>query len=119
MATLELRNVNKTYGAGLPDTLKNIEAMGVRGFVIRHREDGVLNELARWVDPATRIVNAGEAPVKRYDPGHPMADADGNVYSFTHTGPPNLNASGYSNKEVDGWLDQARAVSVGPTKPRS
>ena len=27
-----------------------------------------------------RIVNAGEAPVKRYDPGHPMADADGNVF---------------------------------------
>ena len=25
MATLELHNVNKTYGAGLPDTLKNIE----------------------------------------------------------------------------------------------
>ncbi|SHM77945.1 glucose ABC transporter ATP-binding protein [Pseudomonas asturiensis] len=25
MATLELRNVNKTYGANLPDTLKNIE----------------------------------------------------------------------------------------------
>lgn len=27
-----------------------------------------------------RIVTAGEAPVKRYDPGHPMADADGNVF---------------------------------------
>lgn len=25
MATLEIRNVNKTYGAGLPDTLKNID----------------------------------------------------------------------------------------------
>ncbi|MFF7707153.1 sn-glycerol-3-phosphate ABC transporter ATP-binding protein UgpC [Pseudomonas sp. NPDC007930] len=25
MATLELRNVNKTYGSGLPDTLKNIQ----------------------------------------------------------------------------------------------
>ena len=25
MATLEFRNVNKTYGPGLPDTLKNIE----------------------------------------------------------------------------------------------
>jgi len=25
MATLELRKVNKTYGPGLPDTLKNIE----------------------------------------------------------------------------------------------
>ena len=44
------------------------------------------------------------------------ADADGNVYSFTHTGPPNLNASGYSNKEVDGWLDQARAVSGIPER---
>ena len=39
------------------------------------------------------------------------ADADGNVYSFIHTGPPNLNASGYSSKEVDGWLDRARAVA--------
>lgn len=27
-----------------------------------------------------RVVTAGEAPVKRYDPGHPMADADGNVF---------------------------------------
>lgn len=27
-----------------------------------------------------RVVTAGEAPVKRYDPGHPMADADGNVW---------------------------------------
>ena len=25
MATLELRNVNKTYGSNLPDTLKNID----------------------------------------------------------------------------------------------
>lgn len=25
MATLELRNVNKTYGSGLPDTLKHID----------------------------------------------------------------------------------------------
>lgn len=25
MATLELRNVNKTYGSGLPDTLKDIQ----------------------------------------------------------------------------------------------
>jgi peptide/nickel transport system substrate-binding protein len=40
------------------------------------------------------------------------ADPDGNVYSFTHTGPPNLNASGYANKQVDEWLNQARAVSA-------
>ena len=27
-----------------------------------------------------RVVTAGEAPVKRYDPANPMADADGNVF---------------------------------------
>jgi flagellar basal-body rod protein FlgC len=26
------------------------------------------------------IVSAGEGPVKRYDPGNPMSDKDGNVY---------------------------------------
>jgi hypothetical protein len=43
-------------------------------------------------------------------------DPDGNVYSFTHTGPPNLNASGYSNKEVDGWLNEARRVQGIPER---
>lgn len=27
-----------------------------------------------------RVVNAGEAPTKRYDPANPMADQDGNVF---------------------------------------
>ena len=27
-----------------------------------------------------RVVQAGEAPAKRYDPGNPLADRDGNVY---------------------------------------
>jgi flagellar basal-body rod protein FlgC len=27
-----------------------------------------------------RIVSAGEGPVKRYDPGNPMSDKDGNVF---------------------------------------
>lgn len=27
-----------------------------------------------------RVVTAGEAPTKRYDPGNPMADADGNIW---------------------------------------
>ena len=49
-----------TKGETARDTLKNIEAMGVRGFVIRHHEDGVLNELARHIDPETRLINAGD-----------------------------------------------------------
>tara|TARA_B100000678_G_scaffold240558_1_gene211296 strand:- start:205 stop:618 length:414 start_codon:yes stop_codon:yes gene_type:complete len=27
-----------------------------------------------------QVVNAGEAPTKRYDPGNPLADSDGNVW---------------------------------------
>lgn len=27
-----------------------------------------------------RVVTAGEEPIKRYDPGNPLADAEGNVY---------------------------------------
>ena len=27
-----------------------------------------------------QVVTAGEGPTKRYDPGHPMADQDGNVW---------------------------------------
>jgi len=44
------------------------------------------------------------------------ADADGNVYTFVHTGPPNLNNSGYSSAQVDQWLDQARAVQAIPER---
>jgi aspartate carbamoyltransferase catalytic subunit len=49
-----------TKGETALDTLKNIEAMGVRGFVIRHHQDGALNELASRVNADTRIINAGD-----------------------------------------------------------
>jgi aspartate carbamoyltransferase catalytic subunit len=42
------------------DTMKNLEAMGVRGFVIRHREDGAVAALAGHVNPGTSLVNAGD-----------------------------------------------------------
>ena len=37
-------------------------------------------------------------------------DADGNLYNALHTGAP-LNVARYSSKDVDGWLDEARAVT--------
>lgn len=49
-----------TKGETVRDTLKNIEAMDVRGFVIRHHEDGALNALAASADSKTRIINAGD-----------------------------------------------------------
>lgn len=42
------------------DTLRNIEAMDVRGFVVRQREDGGAAMLAAAARPGTAIVNAGD-----------------------------------------------------------
>jgi aspartate carbamoyltransferase catalytic subunit len=42
------------------DTLKNLEAMGVRGFIVRHPEDGAAEALARQAGEGTTVVNAGD-----------------------------------------------------------
>ncbi|MGX5730773.1 aspartate carbamoyltransferase catalytic subunit [Pseudoxanthomonas beigongshangi] len=42
------------------DTLRNLEAMGVRGFVVRHSEDGAVDALAEAAGEGTTLVNAGD-----------------------------------------------------------
>ncbi len=42
------------------DTLKNLEAMAVRGFVVRHPEDGAVQRLAEEAGEGTALVNAGD-----------------------------------------------------------
>ena len=42
------------------DTLRNIEAMGVRGFVVRHQADGAVAQLAQSAAAGTALVNAGD-----------------------------------------------------------
>lgn len=42
------------------DTLRNIEAMGVRGFVVRHQVDGAVALLAESAKPGTAVINAGD-----------------------------------------------------------
>ena len=49
-----------TKGETALDTLKNIEAMGVRGFVVRHSGDGAVAELAAAAGDGTVLVNAGD-----------------------------------------------------------
>jgi aspartate carbamoyltransferase catalytic subunit len=49
-----------TKGESARDTLKNIEAMGVRGFVIRHQDDGAVAALAAAAEPGTALLNAGD-----------------------------------------------------------
>jgi aspartate carbamoyltransferase catalytic subunit len=42
------------------DTLRNLEAMGVRGFVVRHPDDGAAEMLARHAHEGTTVINAGD-----------------------------------------------------------
>ncbi|QDW66236.1 aspartate carbamoyltransferase catalytic subunit [Luteimonas granuli] len=47
-------------GESALDTLRTIEAMGVRGFIVRQREDGGAARLAAAAQPGTAVVNAGD-----------------------------------------------------------
>ncbi|GAB2523072.1 aspartate carbamoyltransferase catalytic subunit [Lysobacter humi (ex Lee et al. 2017)] len=42
------------------DTMRNLEAMGVRGFVVRHQDDGAVAALAAVALPRTALLNAGD-----------------------------------------------------------
>ena len=42
------------------DTLSTLEAMGVHGFIVRHKTDGAVAALARSVLPGTVLINAGD-----------------------------------------------------------
>jgi len=49
-----------TKGETARDTLKTIESMGVRAFVVRHREDDAVAALAQAADKGTSLINAGD-----------------------------------------------------------
>lgn len=49
-----------TKGETAIDTLKNIEAMGVHGFIVRHKDDGAVAALAAAANPGTALINAGD-----------------------------------------------------------
>lgn len=42
------------------DTLRNLEAMGVRGFIVRHADDGAVAALAAEAGEGTGLINAGD-----------------------------------------------------------
>lgn len=47
-------------GESAIDTLRNLEAMGVRGFIVRHPDDGAVAELASLAGEGTALINAGD-----------------------------------------------------------
>lgn len=56
----EAASSSTTKGETARDTLKNIEAMGVQGFIVRHFADGAVAELAAAANEGAALVNAGD-----------------------------------------------------------
>ncbi len=51
---------SQTKGETLAETITTLAAMGVRYFVVRHSENGVMDALAAELPPGTALVSAGE-----------------------------------------------------------
>lgn len=57
---IDLQNSSETKGEVIEDTIKTLAAMGIDLFVIRHRQDGLQQELAEKLANKIHIVNAGD-----------------------------------------------------------
>jgi len=60
LLNFDASTASTTKGEADLDTLKTIEAMGVDAFVVRHKRDGAVAELATAAQPGTVLLNAGD-----------------------------------------------------------
>ena len=60
LLNFDASTASTTKGEADLDTLKTLEAMGVHGFVVRHKRDGAVVELAAAAEPGTVLLNAGD-----------------------------------------------------------
>ena len=60
LLNFDASTASTTKGEADLDTLKTLEAMGVHGFVVRHKRDGAVAVLAAAAEPGTVLLNAGD-----------------------------------------------------------
>ena len=60
LLNFDASTASTTKGETDIDTLKTLEAMGVHGFVVRHKRDGAVGELAQAAAAGTVLINAGD-----------------------------------------------------------
>ena len=60
LLNFDASTASTTKGEADLDTLKTLEAMGVHAFVVRHKRDGAVAELAAAATPGTVLLNAGD-----------------------------------------------------------
>ena len=65
LLNFDASTASTTKGEADIDTLKTLEAMGVHAFVVRHKRDGAVAELARAASPGTVLLNAGDYALLR------------------------------------------------------
>lgn len=61
--TFDASTSSTSKGETARDTLRTLEAMGVHGFVVRHKEDGAVAALAAEARSDTALVNAGDGRI--------------------------------------------------------
>ncbi len=57
---LDIQTSSTTKGESLLDTIRNIEAMNVDMFVVRHQASGAAHFIARYCSPHISVLNAGD-----------------------------------------------------------
>ncbi|KTD40044.1 aspartate carbamoyltransferase catalytic subunit [Legionella parisiensis] len=57
---LNLQSSSETKGEVIEDTIRNLAAMGIQHFVIRHRQEGLQENLANQIGASVHIINAGD-----------------------------------------------------------
>ncbi len=60
LLNFDASTASTTKGETDVDTLKTLEAMGVHGFIVRHKADGAVADLAQSALPGTVLINAGD-----------------------------------------------------------
>lgn len=60
LLNFDASTASTTKGEADIDTLKTLEAMGVHAFIVRHKRDGAVAELAAAANPGTVLLNAGD-----------------------------------------------------------
>lgn len=72
VVNLDLQQSSESKGEVIDDTIKTLSAMGIRLFVIRHKQDGLPQTLAKHCDEGVHIINAGDG--KHAHPSQALLD---------------------------------------------
>jgi aspartate carbamoyltransferase catalytic subunit len=69
---LDLQTSSESKGEVIEDTIKTLAAMGIRYFVIRHKQDRLQQHLAHTLGNSVHIINAGDG--KHAHPSQALLD---------------------------------------------